>query len=134
MNRNRRHPGGSRGLLWIPAFAGMTVLFFASRCLFAESAEDPKVARWLADIDHYAEKGDFAVIQDLREKLADYAAVIGRYDLAARQYELLLAARPRRVERVKICKKLGHMHMALKNYGEAIKAYDDALHDSPKEW
>jgi tetratricopeptide (TPR) repeat protein len=134
MNRLSRHPGAGRGLSWIPAFAGMTFLLLASPHAFAESNEDQKITRWLSDIDRSSEKGDFNVVQDLRGKLADYAAATGRYDLAARQYELLLASRPGRAERVKIFTKLGHMRMALKNYGQAISAYDDALHDSPKDW
>jgi tetratricopeptide (TPR) repeat protein len=102
--------------------------------LRADGSEDPKITRWLLDIDHYAEKGDYGVIQDLRAKLADYAGATGRYDLAARQYEILLASRPGRLERVKTFKKLGHMRMELHDYSGAIKAYDDALHDSPRDW
>ena len=62
----------------------------------AESAEDQTITRWLADIDRSSEKGDFEMVQTLRMRLADYAAGTQRYDLAARQYELLLAARPHR--------------------------------------
>src|SRR5258706_1879748 len=100
----------------------------------AEIPEDQKITSWLAIIDRSSEKGDFDAVQDVRAKLADYAAATGRYDLAARQYELLLASRPGRAERVKLFTKLGHMRMALQNYGQAISAYDDALHDSPKDW
>src|SRR5438445_730092 len=150
MTPHGRHPGGSRpstlpagrvagpvetrGLSWIPAFAGMTFLLLVSPCISAENTEDQKITHWLSEIDTSSERGDFGVVQEIRARLADYAAGIGRYDLAARQYELLLAARPGRVERVKIFTKLGHMRMALKDYGRAISAYDDALHDSPKDW
>src|SRR6266478_7257550 len=99
--------------LWIPAFAGMTLVTPVR--LGAETPEDQKITHWLADIDHSSEKGDFNVVQDLRGKLADFAASTGRFDLAARQYELLLASRPGRAERVKIFTKLGYMRMALRN-------------------
>ena len=71
-------------------------------------------------IDRSSEKGDFGTVQDLREKLADYAAGTGRYDLAARQYELLLATRPGRKERIRFFTRLGQMRMALNDYGRAI--------------
>src|SRR5882762_5995526 len=105
---------------------GMLFLCSAPQA-FAESTEDQKITHWLSDIDQSSDNGDFGAVQEIRARLADYAAGIGRYDLAARQYELLLAARPGRVERVKISTKLGDMRMALKDYGRAISAYDDAL-------
>ena len=115
---------------------GMTILLsvlLAPRAP-AESSEDQRITTWLSDIDRSSEKGDYGAVQQLRGKLADYAAAVGRYDLAARQYELTLSSRPRRAERVKISTKLGDMRMALKDYVRAISAYDDALHDSPRDW
>ena len=100
----------------------------------AQTPEDPKITRWLSDIGRSSERGEFDTVQELRAKLADYAAATGHYDVGAQQYELLLAGRPGRAERVKLFTKLGHMRMALQNYGQAIGAYDDALHDSPKDW
>src|SRR5438552_11550913 len=96
----------------------------------AQTPEDPKITRWLSDIGRSSERGEFDTVQELRAKLADYAAATGHYDVGAQQYELLLAGRPGRAERVKLFTKLGHMRMALQNYGQAIGAYDDALHDS----
>ena len=95
---------------------------------------DPKIAGLQARIDQLSEKGDYATVFQLRKQLADYAAGNGKYELAARQYELLLASRPPRAERVKLFTKLGYMRMALGDYRGAIAAYDDALHDGPKDW
>jgi tetratricopeptide (TPR) repeat protein len=99
-----------------------------------QAADDPKVESFLSRIDRASEKGDMDVAQNLRGKLADYAAETGRYTLAARQYELLLATRPHRKERVRLFTRLGLMHMALKDYSRAIASFDDALHDAPKDW
>jgi len=101
---------------------------------FAQVVEDQKIEGLLSRIDRSSEKGDLGTVQDLRGKLADYAAGTGRYDLAARQYELLLATRPRRKERVQFFTHLGRMRMALKDYSRAIASFDDALHDAPKDW
>jgi len=101
----------------------------------AESApEDQKIEGWLNRIDRLSEKGDFDAVLDLRTQLADYAAGTGRYNLAARQYELLLATRPRRRDRVRFFTQLGKMRMALQDYSRAIASFDDALHDNPKDW
>lgn len=95
---------------------------------------DQRIGRWLSEIDRASEKGDFGHVQELRLKLAEFAAGIGRYDFAARHYELLLAARPRRSERVKLFVRLGTMRTALGDYSRAIGAFSDALHDDPKDW
>jgi tetratricopeptide (TPR) repeat protein len=118
------------GALLLCGFLALTRHAWAA----AETPDDQKITHWLVDIDRSSEKGDFDTVQDLRAKLADYAAATGRYEVAAKQYELLLASRPGRAERVKLFTKLGHMRMALQNFGQAISAYDDALHDSPKDW
>jgi len=96
--------------------------------------EDLKIEGLLTRIDRSSEKGDFSEVQELRVKLADYAASVHRYDLATGQYELLLASRPGRKDRVRFFTQLGKMHMALEDYSRAIAAFDDALHDSPKDW
>ena len=118
--------------LWL-----FSVLWIAASGLAATAGpapEDQKIESLLSRIDRSSEKGDLGTVQNLREKLADYAAGTGRYDLAARQYELLLATRPGRKERVRLFTRLGQMRMALNDYGRAIGAFDDALHDSPKDW
>jgi tetratricopeptide (TPR) repeat protein len=98
------------------------------------SPVDPKIDGWLAQIDRSSEKGDIDTVLDLRTKLADYAASQGLSDLAARQYELLLATRPGKRSRVRFYTQLGKMRMRLNDYSRAIASFDDALHDSPKDW
>jgi tetratricopeptide (TPR) repeat protein len=118
--------------LWL-----LSVLCIAASGLAATGGpapEDPEIEGLLSRIDRLSEKGDLDTVQNLRGKLADYAAETGRYDLAARQYELLLATRPRRKERVRFFTRLGQMRMALKDYSRAIVSFDDALHDAPKDW
>ena len=60
--------------------------------------------------------------------MAELAWQSGDHALAARQYELLLASRPRRTERVRLFMLLGREKEALQEYGAAIQAYEDALH------
>lgn len=96
--------------------------------------EDPKIAQLINDIDQASEKGDYSRIQLLRSRLADYAADVKRYDFATQQYELLLAGRPRKADRIRYFVRLGHVRYALGDYSRAIQAYEDALHDNPKEW
>ncbi len=124
----------SAPLLSVWAFAGMLVLFLAAPRAFAESVEDQQISRWLSEIEDSSEKGNFDNVQIVRMRLADYAATVGRYDLAARQYELLLAARPGRADRVRYFTRLGKTRMALQDYVRAIGSFDDALHDRPKDW
>src|SRR6266581_2262656 len=71
----RQSFGDRRVRAWIVCFA----LLISPHHVFAESAEDPKIARSFADINHSSENGDFDMVQTLRMKLADYAAGIGRY-------------------------------------------------------
>lgn len=81
-----------------------------------------------------SELGNFSRVQALRLQLAEFCARSGDYALAARQYELLLASRPPKVERVRYFVQLGRMRDALEDYGAAIAAFQDALHDDPKSW
>jgi tetratricopeptide (TPR) repeat protein len=120
-------------ILWVPAFAGMTLIVF---CLpmRAESPEDQHISAALVDINRASERGEFDVVQTRRLKLGDYAAGIGRYDIAIRQYELVLATRPSRSERVKYFTQVGKWVAATGDYSRAIRAFDDALHDKPKDW
>src|SRR5690242_15964472 len=106
-------PNLTRRYAWIALLAAWTVMFLGARGAFADPQEDQTVNRWLSEIDRSSEKGDFEAVQVVRARLADYAAAIGRYDLAARHYELLLAARPGRAERVRIFIRLGNVRMAL---------------------
>ena len=87
----------------------MLVLMSIVPRLRAESAsvDDQKIAGWQSDIEHASEKGDYSAVQNVRMRLADYAAVIGRNDLAVRQYELILASRPGRADRVRYSIRLG---------------------------
>ncbi len=116
--------------------ASLVVLSLCAWPCFAapDPSVDQKIATWLAQIDKASERGQYSDVQRLREDLASFAAGVGRPELAARQYEMLLAARPRRAERVKFFTRLGDMRMAMKDFSRAISAYDDALHDSPKDW
>src|SRR5580692_6128266 len=60
-------------------------------------------------IDRASEQGNYQHVQALRLELAQHYAGTGSYALAARQYELLLASRPSRNERVSFSIELGKM-------------------------
>lgn len=85
-------------------------------------------------IDRALERGHYRQLQTLREELATYYESQRIYGLAARQYELLLASRPSRRDRIEYSIALGHMREANEDYGNAIAAYQDAQHDDPKSW
>ena len=85
-------------------------------------------------IDRASEQGNYSHVQELRLELAKHYASTAEFGSAARQYELLLASRPSRHERVGYFVELGKMRYALENYDGAIAAYQDALHDDPKSW
>lgn len=87
-----------------------------------------------AEIDRALEKGQSARARDLRLSLARDSAKQGLYAEAARQYELLLAARPRKAERVKLFTELGRLREMVNDDAGAVQAYGDALHDDPKAW
>jgi tetratricopeptide (TPR) repeat protein len=112
----------------------MMMFLLIASTVHAEVKEDPRINGLITNMDRASEKGDFSTVQTLRSQLADYEAQVGRYDLAAGQYELLLAARPSRKERIHFYTQLGKMRMALEDYSRAIAAFDDALHDGPKDW
>ncbi len=99
-----------------------------------KTADQQKIDTLSTQIDSASERGDYTNVQQLRLELATWATGAGFEEIAARQYELLLAARPRKTERVKWSVQLGHLRMTLKDYSRAIQAYDDALHDDPKDW
>lgn len=117
-----------RGAFLIPLLSTLT--FTAG----APPQEDPQINRLLGQIDQSSERGNFSVVQNLRMQLAEYAVERRRFDIAARQYELLLAARPAKKERVRLYTRLGKMRMVLGDYSRAIASFDDALHDNPKDW
>jgi len=85
-------------------------------------------------IDRASEQGNYQHVQSLRLELAEHYAGTGAYALAARQYELLLASRPSRRERVAFFIELGKMRDADHNYGGAIQSFEDALHDEARSW
>ncbi len=95
---------------------------------------DEKTVRLEQKIEHASELGAYSEVQELRVELARYSANLGHYVEAARQYELLLASRPSRRERVKFFIELGKMREASENYATAINAFQDALHDDPTSW
>lgn len=100
---------------------------------FVGSTKD-LIAHLQRQIDRASEEGNYTQMQALRLDLARYYAATGDYGLAARQYELLLASRPSKRERVDFFIQLGKMRDALHDYGTAIQAYEDALHDDPNAW
>lgn len=85
-------------------------------------------------IDIASELGRFDRVQFLRRELASEAARAGSTALAARQYELLLASRPPKRERVKLFVELARMRRTQQNYAGAISAYQDARHDDRDNW
>jgi tetratricopeptide (TPR) repeat protein len=91
-------------------------------------------ARLQRSIDKASERGQYRAVQDLRLELAEHYKRQSAYAFAARQYELLLASRPSRRERVSYSIELGKMQMADKNYGGAIQAFQDAVHDDHNSW
>ena len=58
------------------------------------------VSRLQQAIDRASEQGNYQRVQTLRLELAQHYVSTSAYALAARQYELLLASRPSRKERV----------------------------------
>ena len=93
-----------------------------------------KIDRLQRSIDGASELGNFSRVQTLRLELAEYSRQINDFATAARQYELLLASRPPRSDRVKYFIQLGNMRYALQDYSGAINSYQDALHDEPRSW
>src|SRR4051812_23059135 len=81
------------------------------------------------EIDRASEQGKYSSVQALRLELAQHYAAKGAYARAARQYELLLASRPSRSERVSYFIELGKMRDADREYDAAIGSFQDALHD-----
>jgi tetratricopeptide (TPR) repeat protein len=97
-------------------------------------SSDDVIRRLERDIDRASERGRSKEIQSLREQLAKNYIAQSQYGLAARQYELLLASRPSRRDRIQYNIALGQMREAVQNYGGAIAAYQDAQHDDPDSW
>lgn len=85
-------------------------------------------------IDVASELGRIDRAKSLREELAEEARRAGNFVVAARQYELLLASRPGKRDRIRLFVELGRMRRALQDYTAAIRAYQDALHDDSKSW
>jgi tetratricopeptide (TPR) repeat protein len=85
-------------------------------------------------IDRASEQGHFDEVGALRLELARQATARGFYFDAARQYELLLAARPSRKERVRLFTELGRLRETTGDFAGAIHAYEDARHDDSHSW
>ncbi len=95
---------------------------------------DDVIVRLQNSIDRALERGQFGQVQTLRAELAQRYAAAGAFALSARQYELILASRPLKRDRVEYSIALGRMRDADRNYSGAIAAFQDALHDDPKSW
>ena len=85
-------------------------------------------------IDHASEEGRLDEVNALRLELARQATAKGFYFDAARQYELLLAARPSKKARVRLFTELGRLREATGDFPGAIQAYENARHDDPRTW
>ncbi len=118
--------------VWLTAFLMTTML--ASLYAASAPATDPTVLRLEQSIRRASEKGRLGDVWMLRRELADHARRMGAYGEAVRQYELLLASRPPKAERVKLFIELGRMREAVLDYRGAIRAYEDALHDNRKSF
>src|SRR5205823_13628385 len=83
-----------------------------SHFVYAETSlragPDPAI-KLQQEIDEASEQGKFSYVQKLRLDLAEHFAATGDYADAARQYELILASRPGRSQRVKYFIELGKM-------------------------
>jgi tetratricopeptide (TPR) repeat protein len=130
-------------LFWTPAFAGVTALGIVVLCMGADPVRagapvagtaEEVTHRLQHSIDVASERGNYSQLQSLRLELAQHYAAIGSFALAARQYELLLASRPGRHERVDFSIELGKMRDADHDYDRAIAALQDAVHDDEKSW
>jgi tetratricopeptide (TPR) repeat protein len=99
-------------------------------------AETPveKAAHLQTQIERASERGSFSLVQTLRLERAENLKALGRYVDAAREYELLLSARPSKTERVKFFIELGRLRDASQDYSGAISSFQDALHDQPDSW
>lgn len=100
----------------------------------APVAADPTMIRLEDAIRRYSEDGRLAELRAARLELARHARDAGAYLTAARQYELLLASRPPRHERVRFFIELGRMRESVQDYSGAISAYEDAIHDDAKSF
>lgn len=112
---------------------GLAVLPARAATLVAGTFEEG-VSRLEQAISRASERGDFPLVQSLRLDLAKRYAGAQRYVEAARQYELVLASRPSRRQRVELFVALGRMRFALQDFNGAIGAFEDALHDDPHSW
>jgi tetratricopeptide (TPR) repeat protein len=119
-------------------FAILAVLCLSGGTLLASTpvagTSEEMTSRLQRAIDRASEQGNYSHVQSLRIELAHHYASLSQYALAARQYELILASRPRRKERVSYFIELGKMLDADQDYNGAIQAYQDALHDDVSSW
>jgi len=114
---------------------GVAILFgFTGVLRAAPVSPDAVVIRLEEAIRRYSEAGRLVELRGVRQELADHARRTGAYLTAARQYELLLASRPPRQERIRLFVELGRMREAVQDYRSAIASYEDALHDDAKSF
>jgi tetratricopeptide (TPR) repeat protein len=116
--------------LWV---LPVLLLSGAVRVCGAETPQE-QLERLQRSIEGASELGRVDRVKVLRLELAETLDHLSDYAGAARQYELVLASRPLKRERVKLFVKLGRMRSAMQNYSGAIGAFQDARHDDPKDW
>src|SRR5258708_7790397 len=80
----------------------------ASSILLAQT-QDEKAMRLEDRIEKASERGSFSLVLELRLQLAEHLESTGHYADAAREYQLLLATRPPKHERVRLFVQLGRM-------------------------
>src|SRR5688572_25872895 len=116
----------------------VAVVFLIAAAIAARAAAPSPAAVMINDLENQINrqslKGQWSEVRELRLRLADLCAHNGFYTQAARQYEVLLASRPRRRERVRLNILLGKVRDAVQDYGGSLKAYGEALHDDPKAY
>jgi len=112
-----------------------SVLFFSTVTLSATPIPFESTWQQLQNqIDRASERGRFDEARVFRLQLAQQATGAGYFLEASRQYELLLASRPGKKERVRLFTELGRLREAVSDWSGAIAAYGDARHDDPKSW
>lgn len=113
---------------------GFVVAIMLGMSVVGGAAERPRIGELELSIRRASEAGKFSQVQALHKEAAEYCAEALDYACAVKHYELLLAGRPGRRERVGYFLQLGKMREALQDYSGAIAAYQDALHDQPRDY
>jgi len=118
-----------RRSLLVVGFGLVTALSYAVAVPFETTERQLQSA-----INRASEQGHVDEVRALRLELARQATLTGYYFDAARQYELLLATRPGKKERVRLFTELGRLRQSTGDYKGAISAYEDARHDDSRAW